>query len=601
MSGDHVGTTGTAFAFADKNAGAGKTLTVSGTALTGADAGNYTFTIPASALADIFQKALAGTVIVNSKTYDGIAAGTGTVTLNGVVSGDAIGTTGTIITFADKNAGTGKTVAITGTTLTGADAGNYTMTLPASALADIFRKAITGSVTVNSKTYDGITNATGTVALDGVVGGDAVGTAGTVLTFDDKKAGTGKTVTVSGTTLTGGDAGNYTLTITTSALADILKKAISGTAAVDSKTYDGTTNGTGSVALNGVVAGDTVSATGTVFTFADKNAGAGKTVSITGTTLSGDDAQNYTLAIPSTMLADIFKKSITGNVAVDSKAYDGTTSATGMVTLNDLVAGDAVGTNGTLLSFADKNAGTGKAVTISGTALIGADGGNYTLALPSSALADILKKAITATVTVADRAYDGTTSATGTTTLNGVIAGDSVGTVGTVFSFADKNAGAGKAVAVSGTTLTGGDAGNYTLTVPASVLGTISRRQVDIRPDDITKDQGTPDPALTFTISGGSLVTGDSLTGALGRAAGELPGNYAILIGTLTGGANYDLHLQGGTFMIVTRLSDSIGELQALRVVMLPAQIPDLSASGAAVTVGKQDICGTDETCTTGN
>ena len=45
-----------------------------------------------------------------------------------------------------------------------------------------------------------------------MVGGDTVSLAGGTATFDNKNVGTGKTVTLTGATLTGADAGNYTLT-----------------------------------------------------------------------------------------------------------------------------------------------------------------------------------------------------------------------------------------------------------------------------------------------------------------------------------------------------------------------------------------------------
>ena len=84
-------------------------------------------------------------VVVGNKTYDGTTSAVGTVTLNGIVGGDTVGTSGTTFTFSDKNAGTGKTVNVSGTALTGTDAGNYALTVPASALADILQKAINKS------------------------------------------------------------------------------------------------------------------------------------------------------------------------------------------------------------------------------------------------------------------------------------------------------------------------------------------------------------------------------------------------------------------------------------------------------------------------
>ncbi|WP_066806820.1 YDG domain-containing protein [Sphingomonas asaccharolytica] len=600
ISGDAVGTSGTNFTFSDKNAGSGKTVAVAGTTLTGADAGNYTLTVPASAFADILKKALTANVIANNKTYDGTAAGTGTVTLNGVVSGDTVGTSGTSFTFADRNAGAAKTVTVAGTTLTGTDAGNYTLTVPASVLADILKKAITASVVANTKTYDGTTAGTGTVTLNGVVSGDAVGTAGTTFTFADKNAGTGKTVTVAGTTLTGADAGNYTVTVPAAALADILRKAITASVVANNKTYDGTATGTGTVTLNGVVAGDAVGTNGTTFTFSDKNAGTGKTVTVAGTALTGTDAGNYTVTVPASALADILKKSLTASVVAGNKTYDGTTSGTGTITLNGVVSGDTVGTSGTTFTFADKNAGAGKTVNVAGTTLTGADAGNYTVTVPASALADILKKAITASVAVTSKTYDGTTAGTGTVTVNGVVSGDNVTTSGTTFTYADKNAGTGKAVAVAGTTIGGADAGNYTITIPASALGDILRRALSVTADDASKVQNDPDPALTYTLTSGSLVSGDAFSGNLARDTGENPGTYAIKIGTLNAGDNYTITFTPGTFTINLPLG-SEGLQPALKAQPLPSQIGTGASSGSSVNLDTSAVCGDDKNCTTGN
>lgn len=600
ISGDAVGTSETNFTFSDKNAGSGKTVAVAGTTLTGADAGNYMLTIPASALADILKKAVTANVVANNKTYDGTAAATGNVTLSGVVNGDTVGTSGTTFSFSDKNAGTGKSVAVAGTTLTGTDAGNYTLTVPASVFADILKKTITASVVANGKTYDGTTAGAGTVTLNGVVSGDAVGTAGTTFTFADKNAGTGKTVTVAGTTLTGADAGNYKVTVPAAAVADILRKAITASVVANNKTYDGTATGSGTVTLNGVVAGDAVSTNGTTFTFSDKNAGTGKTVTVAGTTLTGTDAGNYTVTVPANALADILKKALTANVVAANKTYDGTTSGTGTLTLSGVVSGDTVGTSGTTFNFADKNAGTGKAVNVTGTTLTGADAGNYTVTVPASALADILKKAITASVAVTSKTYDGTTAGTGTVTLNGVVSGDNVTTSGTTFIYADKNAGTGKAVVVAGTTVGGADAGNYTVTIPASALGDILKRALSVTADDASKVQNDPDPALTYTLTSGSLVGGDAFSGNVSRDTGENPGTYAIKIGTLNAGDNYTITFTPGTFTINLPLG-SEGLQPALKAQPLPSQIGTGSSSGSSVNLDTSVVCGDDKNCTTGN
>lgn len=157
------------------------------------------------------------------------------------------------------------------------------------------------------------------------------------------------------------------------------------------------------------------------------------------------------------------------------KEYDGTTELPGVtyqVTINEqtyTVDGKA--------AFADKNVGTRKTVTFTPDAL---DNTNYAFAdgLTMTFTADITAKALTVTgLTATDRAYDGTTNVTLTGgELTGVISGDVVSAVmptsGTVES-ADASA-AAKPVNYGTITLTGTDAGNYTLTQPA-VTVTISK------------------------------------------------------------------------------------------------------------------------------
>src|SRR6185312_7689673 len=91
-----------------------------------------------------------------------------------------------------------------------------------------------------NKVYDGDTTATVTLA-DDKVSGDVVTEAYTTATFADKAVGTGKAVTVSGISVSGGaDAGNYTLQNTTaSATADITKRTLKITVSGGNKVYDG--------------------------------------------------------------------------------------------------------------------------------------------------------------------------------------------------------------------------------------------------------------------------------------------------------------------------------------------------------------------------
>lgn len=92
--------------------------------------------------------------------------------------------------------------------------GNYTGT--ASKPFQITPKALTVSgVAASNKVYDGTTTATITASLQGVADGDSVQLTAPAAGFDTKDAGTGKAVTIAAGgsfTISGADAGNYTLT-----------------------------------------------------------------------------------------------------------------------------------------------------------------------------------------------------------------------------------------------------------------------------------------------------------------------------------------------------------------------------------------------------
>lgn len=198
---------------------AADTTTGVGTAqitISGGTAANYTFNTSGTGTLTIDPKALSlGTVTANNKPYDGNLTGSGTITLPGIINSDDVTATGTF-TFADKAAETGKTVNVTGITLGGAKAGNYTLsTTSTTATANITAKpASVASVTIADKVYDGTTTASISAAsLSGVIGGDkvSVDASGATATFDNGSLGGGKTVTITGLSLTGSEKNNYSL------------------------------------------------------------------------------------------------------------------------------------------------------------------------------------------------------------------------------------------------------------------------------------------------------------------------------------------------------------------------------------------------------
>jgi hypothetical protein len=397
------------------------------------------------------------------------------------VSSNAIGA------YLDKNAGTGKTVLVVGLTLSGLDAAKYVLIQPTTT-ADITAAGLTVSgVTANDKVYDGTLVATLNIAgavLQGVLGDDRVtlSVAGASGSFADAMAGQGKTVYVSGLTVSGSDAGNYSLAQPTTT-ANITQTGLTVTGiTANAKVYDGTTAATlnlGSATLQGVVSGDIVilnygSAAGA---FANKNVGNDKTVAVIGLTLGGRDGGNYTLTEPTTT-ANITALGVSvAGLTASNKVYDRTTAAalSGTPTLSGVVSGDTVTLGGTALAnFGDKTAANNKPVTVAGYTISGTDAGNYTLAQPAGLTANITPFGLTVTGIIANnKPYDGTTTATlnlSGATLNGTISGDTVTltTAGTTGAFSDASVGQGKTVTISGLSVSGADAGNYFLTQPTT-------------------------------------------------------------------------------------------------------------------------------------
>ena len=250
---------------------------------------------------------------------------------------------------------------------------------------------ITGIAGLN-KVYNGTTAASayGFSTLTGVLLGDDVTLVSSpVFTFATSNVGTGITINTTGYSITGTDAGKYTLTQPTLS-ADITAKGLTITGITGSdKVYDDTTaaTATGTFILNGVESGDDVILGGSpVFTFASANVGTGITINTTGLTISGTDIGNYTLTQP-TLSGDITAKELTiTGITGDNKVYDGTTDATasGTPVLSGLVSDDDVVLGGTpVFTFASAELGTDISITTTGFIITGSDNGNYTLTQPT--------------------------------------------------------------------------------------------------------------------------------------------------------------------------------------------------------------------------
>ena len=256
------------------------------------------------------------TVTANSgtTTYNGTEQSVDGFTVDGLVNGEDQSVLTGVTTSGGKGTNAGSYVLTVG----GGSADNYELTFVDGTLT-IERKAITGSITADGKTYDGSTYANTHGTLDGVISGDDLqfNTAGA---FANKTAGDGKQVTVSGS-LGGGDAGNYVLTTNSSATANIDRKIITADVRALDKLFDGSLAATLEGVLNGTISGDDV-ALQLSGLFASLTPDENRV--LVDASLTGDDAGNYQLVAPDSVTANMrgFVQSADYQSAIDSQPQE---------------------------------------------------------------------------------------------------------------------------------------------------------------------------------------------------------------------------------------------------------------------------------------
>ena len=99
--------------------------------------------------------------------------------------------------------------------------------------------------------------------------------------------------------------------------------------------------------------------------------------------------------------------------------------------------------------------------------------------------------------------------------------------------------------------ISGGEAANYELIFENGML-TVKKILLTVHVPSQSKQYGDPDPVLESVCQSG-LLEGDRLSGAPGRVAGEMPGEYEFTAGTLSLPPYYELVLTGGVFRILPR------------------------------------------------
>ncbi|MBT8541067.1 filamentous hemagglutinin N-terminal domain-containing protein [Polynucleobacter paneuropaeus] len=498
-------------AFASANAGTAINVVVNdsianGTGTNAGIASNYSLTQPTDVVANITPKNLTVTGSATSnKVYDGTF--TATITggqLVGVVAADIANVVLTQTgTFTAANVG--NAIAITANdSLSGTQAGNYSLTQPTVAAANITPKTLSLSAT---KTYDSTTSLLGAVTILTGVGTETLGyTAATA--SDANVVTTGKYITAITLVNGSGLASNYVLPVLNVANAPVTINPVTALVVVGAtaqgKTYDGTTSVTlsNTGTLQGLIGNQTLTLT-EAGAFTSANAGSGVFVVMNDRIADGTNgglASNYSLTQPTYVMAPIAKAPL--GVTVTGTYTASTTIAPSTFTTNGLVNNETI----TTLSSAtvnDANVMTAnnyvKSIVIgAGTANVNnyVIGPNYNnLAGNTQNMATITPKVITVSGTqVANKEYNATTTANLTGgTLVGVINSDSANVnLVQAGNFASANIGNPVAVTASDT-ITGSAASNYSLTQPTGLSAIITSK------------------ALTITIAAETKIYGDGI------------------------------------------------------------------------------------------
>ncbi|WP_416548305.1 YDG domain-containing protein [Limnohabitans sp. DCL3] len=412
------------------------------------------------------------------------------------------------------------------------------------------------SVTTHAvvKTYDGTNAANGmAVVSSGTLFANDTITGG-AFAFDNKNAGTNKSVGVGGVTVNDGNNGaNYTVSYVNNTTSTIHPAALTVMATAVSKTYDGTTSASGSGTVGALAgAGDVLASAGGQV-YADKNAGTGnKTVMASGVTIkdasNADTTGNYDIQYVDNTTSTISQAALTVTATAVSKTYDGTTTATGTGTVGPLAgAGDVV--NGTgYQAFTNKNAGTGnKTVTAFGVSIkdsVDADmTGNYAISYVDHTTSTINKAHATVTANGATLTYNGANQTASGFTASGLVGGESASVLsGVSASRTEKNAG-------TYTTTASGTDSNYHLTFVDGAM-VIGKANATVTANGATLTyNGANQTASGFTASG--LVGGETASVLSGVSASRTEKNAGTYTTTASGtDSNYNLTFVDGAMVI---------------------------------------------------
>ena len=523
---------------------------------------NYNFTLINGTLTVISRPTLTVTADNKSKSY-GSANPALTVTITGFINGETLATSGV----------TGSP-SISTTATTSSSVGNYTIRVTQGTLASTKYNFsfVNGSLTIskailtvtadNKSKHYGDANPTLTYTMTGYVLGQTRSTSGVT-------GNPGLSTTATRTT----PAGTYPITPVIGSLAasNYSFTFVNGTMTVDKFTLTvradnksriyGSANPTLTATITGFVNGETLATSGItgsagVTTTATESSSVG---SYTLTAAIGTlTSSNYTFTFVNGTLT-VSKATLT--VTADNKTKNYRTANPPLTaTITGFVNGQTLATSGVTGTPAlSTTAGTNSpAGTYPITATVGTlASANYSFTYVNGTLTILSRRTLTVTANNLSRTY-GSGNPALTYTFTGFANGDNAGNSTTGTPSITTTATSGSSVGTYPVTIAQGNlaSSNYDFEFVNGTL-TVNNASLIITAAAKTKVYGAIDPALTYSITSGTLFGTDVLSGSLTRDAGENVGSYAITRGTLTANSNYTVNYIGAS-MNVTPLAVNV-------------------------------------------
>ncbi|CAN7322838.1 YDG domain-containing protein [Pseudorhodoferax sp. LjRoot39] len=626
---------GGTYTYTDKNAGSNKTVDVSGVTLNdGNGGGNYTVSYQSNTSSSITPKVLTATATASDKIYDGTTNATATLVISGLVGTETLGSANTS-SFNSKDVATANQVTVNGVSLidgsNGGLASNYSLAPGQTATAHIGTAALT-VIANNDAKFVTFADAAGYSGLQYI--GLAPGETSAVLTgtptITRSNSSQNAAGIYSGVLVPSGVSGaNYAVRYVAGDYTIVPANQLLVRTAPVSNTYGTPTTYTitsaqylasdlttlvdltGRVSANGNTASVSDGVGGSSnFTLVPANGRYSSSgflqaggYQVTGSNATGSSG-NFSNTLTVVGAHTVGQKAISVDASNVSKVYDGNTSMTGIgLVVAGLVGNDAVAASGTG-AFSDRNAGNNLQYAVGNIGLSGSDAANYYLVGGTSFTGNngqIVPKTLTATATAADKVYDGTTAATATLVLSGLVGTETLVSTNSS-SFNSKDVATANRVTVNSVTLqdggNGGLASNYVLAPGQTAPARITARPltVDFAGVDKVYD-GTTNATVTTRdnrIANDQLNLGSTARFVDGHPGNGKPVNVFDLMLTGADASNYVLvSTTGATTANIFPLPALPGAGPFDNLLVAPTPAPALlTRDGVQTRVAQSDIAG---------